>query len=113
MSTDTSRLAPTCEVKGTIRLADGSPAAALQVAAVDQDLRSEQALGQSITGRDGSYVIRYGAPLADRAERGTADLVIKAHGADGALLAASPVLFHAPLSAVVDLTIPAATLPPP
>ncbi|HWJ24175.1 MAG TPA: hypothetical protein VNS52_17595, partial [Gemmatimonadaceae bacterium] len=41
------------------------------------------------------------------------DLVIRALGTDGAVIAASPVLFNAPPSAVVDLTIPAEALPTP
>jgi hypothetical protein len=112
MNNNTPRLDAVCEVRGVVRLADGQPAADLEVSAVDRDLRSEHALGRSITGRDGSYSIRYDATAPSNGESGTADLVIKAHGTDGVLLAASPVLFNAPPSAVVDLTIPTAALQP-
>ena len=94
-------------VKGTVRFADSSPATKLKLSAFDRDLRSEQALGQSQTDRQGLYEIQYSARQFLKAEKGNADLVVKAFAADGSLLAASPVLFNAPPSAEVDLTIPA------
>lgn len=94
-------------VRGQVRLADGNPVAGAMVRAYDKDLRSEHLLGEGITGRDGSYEIHYSARKFRRAEKGSADLVVKAFAADGSLLAASPVLFNAPPSAEVDLTIPA------
>ena len=48
-----------------------------------------------------------------KAEKGSADLVVKVFAADGSLLAASPVLFNAPPSAEVDITIPAEVRQPP
>ncbi|HWJ21786.1 MAG TPA: hypothetical protein VNS52_05475, partial [Gemmatimonadaceae bacterium] len=113
MSSDAVPAVQRSDVRGTVRLADGSPAAGLEVSAVDRDLRSEQALGRSVTAPDGSYSIQYAAAAAHNGERGTADLVIRALGTDGAVIAASPVLFNAPPSAVVDLTIPAEALPTP
>src|SRR5438552_11521970 len=104
---------PVHEVHGTIRFADGSPAGGLLVFVAERDLRSEQALGQIATGGDGSYGIQYDASAFADADSGSADLVVRAHAADGSLLAASPVLFNAPASAVVDLIIPAEMLPPP
>jgi hypothetical protein len=113
MTTTTSGSAWTYEVKGSVRLADGSPATGLSVSAADRDLRSEQPLGQAITGQDGAYYLQYDAAAYAGEESVSADLVVKAHGADGSVLAASPVLFNAPPSAVVDLTIPAEALQPP
>jgi hypothetical protein len=101
------------EVKGTIRLADGSPAFGINVSAYDRDLRTEQLLGQSQTERDGSYRIQYSADAFTKAEAGSADLVVKAFAADGSLLTASGVLFNAPTSAVIDVTIPAGKRQPP
>src|SRR5262245_61717422 len=101
------------EVKGAVRLADGSPAVAIQVSAFDRDLRAEQLLGQSTTGRDGSYRIQYSGDAFAKAEAGGADLVVKAFAADGSLLASSPVLFNAKPSAEIDLAIPAEALLPP
>jgi hypothetical protein len=113
MTTTTSGSAWTYEVKGSVRLADGSPATGLSISAADRDLRSEQPLGQAITGQDGAYYLQYDAAAYAGEESISADLVVKAHGADGSVLAASPVLFNAPPSAVVDLTIPAEALQPP
>ena len=101
------------EVKGTIRLADGSPASGVKVSAFDRDLRTEQLLGQSTTGRDGSYRIQYSGDAFVEAETGGADLVIKAFAAEGSLLAASPVVFNARPSVEIDLAIPAEVLLPP
>jgi hypothetical protein len=101
------------EVRGTVRLADGSPTPGVNVSVVDRDLRGEQLLGQAITAPDGSYRIDYDGSMSADAESGNADLVVRAHGPDDSHLAASPVLFNAPASAVVDLTIPAEALQPP
>jgi peptidoglycan hydrolase-like protein with peptidoglycan-binding domain len=100
-----------CLVEGTISLSDGSPGGELKVSVFDRDLRTEQLLGQSITGRDGSYQIQYSAAAFAKAEAGSADLVVKVFDAGGSLLAASPVLFNAPPAAVVNITIPAAVRP--
>jgi hypothetical protein len=101
------------EVTGAVRLADGFPARGLLIAAFDRDLRSEQKLGTTRTNNDGRYSIQYSASQFENPEVGSADLVIKALAADGALLAASTVLFNAPPVAELDLTIPAAVLEPP
>ena len=101
------------QVKGTVQLSDGFPAAGVKVSAFDRDLRSEQALGQSQTDNQGFYQIQYFARQFRKREKGSADLVVKAFAADGSLLAASPVLFNAPPSAEVDVTIPAEVLQPP
>lgn len=94
-------------VKGTVRLFDQSSAIGLRVSAFDRDLRNEQELGRNQTDKQGFYQIRYSPSQFLKAEKGSADLVVKALAADGSLLAASPVLFNAPSSATVDVTIPA------
>jgi hypothetical protein len=104
---------PPYTVSGTVRLADGSPARATSVQAVDRDLRSEQLLGQARTDDAGAYRIGYSDEQFRKRERGSADLVVKALAPDGSLLAASPVLFNAPPQATIDLTIPAQTRAPP
>jgi hypothetical protein len=101
------------EVKGTVRLSDGSPARDTNVSAYDRDLRSERLLGQTRTDGAGAYRIAYSDEQFHRRERGSADLVVKALAPGGSLLAASPVLFNAPASAVVDLTIPEQARVPP
>jgi hypothetical protein len=103
----------TCEVRGFVRLADASPARETKVAAYDRDLRKEELLGQTQTDSAGAYRIAYSDQQFRKNERGGADLVVKALGPDGSLLAASPVLFNAPAKATIDLTIPAQTQVPP
>lgn len=96
-------------VRGKVRDADGNLLIGIVVKAFDKDLRSEQSLGEDTTNKAGEYEIHYSAQKFRRAEKGNADLVIKAI-ADGSLLTASPVLFNAPPSATVDSTIPAEVL---
>lgn len=98
------------EVKGTIRLADGSLAGDARVAAFDTTPRKERLLGKAAVGRDGAYRIRYGRAASSRGRTG---LLIKVFDAKEKLLAASPIQFDVPPVAVVDLTIPAAVRPPP
>ncbi|HKP11145.1 MAG TPA: carboxypeptidase-like regulatory domain-containing protein, partial [Blastocatellia bacterium] len=104
---------PSLEVRGTVRLSDGSPAEKVTVSAFDRDLRSEQLLGQTETDETGFYRVRYSADQTLRGEKGSADLVIKATASDGSLLVASRVLFNAPPVAELDLLIPAEALAPP
>lgn len=100
-------------VKGTVRLADDSPVKEIKVVAFDRDLRSEQLLGQSQTDKQGFYQIGYSPRQFRKAEKGSADLVVKAFAADDSLLAVSPVLFNAPLVAEINLTISAEIFQPP
>ena len=95
------------EVKGTVCLADGLAIAGVNVRAVDRDLRSEQALGETRTDRNGFYRIGYTADTFRKAEKGGIDLVVKVIADDGSLWATSPILFNAPPIAEVDLTVPA------
>ena len=81
------------------------------MSAFDRDLRSEQLLGRTQTDAKGFYAIQYSAAKFQKREKGSADLVVKAFAANGSLLAASPVLFNAPPSAVIDVTISAEVRP--
>lgn len=105
--------APAYAVSGVVRLADGSPGRDMMVSAFDLDLRSEDLLGRAATGDNGTYQIKYKAEQFSRRESDSADLVVKAFSADGALLATSPVLFNAPPKATIDLTIPVEMRAPP
>src|SRR4029079_15893466 len=87
-----------------VRLFDDSPVEGVRVLAIDRDLRSEQELGTNQTDNQGLYEIRYSSGQFLKAEKDSADLVVKAFAADGSLLAASPVQFNAPSSAEVDIT---------
>jgi peptidoglycan hydrolase-like protein with peptidoglycan-binding domain len=64
-------------VKGTVRRIDGVPVGGVLVSAFDRDLRNEQALGRSQTDKQGFYQIQYTTDQFSRAERGSADLVVK------------------------------------
>lgn len=102
----------TLVVRGKVRDADGNLLIGIVVKAFDKDLRNDELLGEATTNKAG-YEIRYSAHQFRRAEKGNADLLVKAYAAEGARPAASPVLFNAPLVANVDLTIPAEVLLPP
>jgi len=96
-------------VSGTVRSDDGDRLAGVAVRAFDKDLRHEHALGSATSDGNGRYAIAYSC-----AEPGGADLVVRAYAADGrTAIAESPVLFHAPAKATVDLTIAAADRPGP
>jgi hypothetical protein len=92
-------------VKGIVARADGTPMAGVTVRAFDRDLRSEQQLGEAKTDATGRYEIRWDKAQFGGAERGRADLVVRAFDAAGKLLAASPAWFNAPVTAEVDLTL--------
>src|SRR5256884_4451106 len=100
-------------VKGKIRLSDNSPADRVKVSAFDRDLRAEELLGRTETDRQGAYQITYATRQFLKAERGTADIVVKVYAADGSVVATSPTLFNAPAVAEIDLTIPVEDLKPP
>jgi hypothetical protein len=58
-------------------------------------------------------VIEYSIDKIINQERGTADLVVRARDAVGAILIASAVVFNAPPDAEFDLTIPVGRQEPP
>ena len=65
-------------VQGTVRSADGTPLAGALVKAYDVDLRSLSPLGdQTITSAEGSYAIPYSRAQFARAEKGSADLLLR------------------------------------
>ncbi len=100
-------------VEGTVTWPDGRPVTGIVIRAVDQDLRSEQPLGphapgfreESTTDDSGHYKIPYSREQFARAEDDTADLIVRANGADGEVAVASPVMFNAPPVAVIDLQV--------
>ena len=91
-------------VRGQVRQ-DGHPLSGILIAAVDKDLRSEELLGQAMTDEQGRYEIAYTAAQFSRAEKGSADLIVRAQDSAGNLLAASPIIFNAPPVATVDLVV--------
>lgn len=99
-------------VRGTVRDADGKPLHNVVVRAYDQDLRRRQKMGEGSTDREGRYRIAYSQSAFCRAEKDGADLVAVVFDADDVELSRSSVLFNAPPSVTVDLTIPAEVLRP-
>ncbi|MDN3514337.1 MAG: neuraminidase-like domain-containing protein [Candidatus Brocadia sp.] len=100
-------------VQGQIRQADGSPLVSGLVRAFDKDMRSEEQLGETTTDREGRYEIQYTADQFRRAEKKTADLIVRVLNREGLPLVSSQILFNAPPIAKMDLTIPAEVVQPP
>jgi len=102
-------------VHGQVRQADFSLFVGAVVQASDQDLRSEELLGQAITDQQGRYEIKYTADQFRRAEKGTADLIVRVYANASAApsLATSPIIFNAPPVTAVDFVIGGGTYPGP
>jgi hypothetical protein len=96
---------PEFVVQGTVNGFDDGALAGARVFAVDKDLRHEQPLGEAVVDREHRYRITYSSDRFGRAERATADLVVRAVGPDGRALASSAIVFNAPRNAVIDLTV--------
>lgn len=92
-------------VKGQIRRPDRRPLAQAVVRAFDRDLRSEQLLGEAIADESGNYEILYTAARFRRAEKEKADLIVRVLDSDDAELGASEIVFNAPDSTRIDITI--------
>ncbi|MFN0171585.1 MAG: peptidoglycan-binding domain-containing protein, partial [Bryobacteraceae bacterium] len=97
-------------VRGYVRQVDGAPVIGTIVRAYDKDLPSLQRdtplgelLGETTTDPDGAYAIPYTAEQFSRAEKDSADLVVRAFHGSGGAIAESAVLFNAPPEAQVDL----------
>src|SRR6266496_1796547 len=103
----TLQRAETLMVRGRVRHQDGRRLVNAVVRAFDRDLRREELLGETKPDATGHYEIRYARDGFARAEKENADLVVRAFAPDGRELAVSPVLFNAPATADVDLTVAA------
>jgi len=101
------------EVSGNVKLADGGPARGVLIGAFDCDLRNDQRLGSTRSGTDGSYSIHYSPSQFEKPESGSADLVVKVFSDARTVLASSQVVFNAPASAQIDVTIPRTAIEPP
>ncbi len=101
------------KVSGRVTWPDGSPVAGVVVRAVDQDLRTEQPLGphapqfkqETRTDASGRYEISYTRTQFAHAEVKSADLIVRALDANGAVTASSPTMFNAPTETKIDLTL--------
>ncbi len=95
-------------VWGVVKDTYDKPLANMLVRAFDQDLRREETLGMARSDAQGRYQIGYSPAQFTRAEKGSADLVVRVMGPDGKTeLAKSDTLFNAPAHAEINLTISA------
>jgi hypothetical protein len=86
---------PWLRVYGTVRDAFGDLLDGVTVQAVDRDLRNEQVLG-TMGSRGGQYDLRYQRSQFRRAEKDSADLVIKILDAQQRELYRTPIHYNAP-----------------
>ncbi|MEG4576203.1 neuraminidase-like domain-containing protein [Microcoleus sp. N3A4] len=92
-------------VKGQVRSEDGNLLVGVTIRAFDKDLRSEQLLGEKVSDRQGYYEIHYTAAQFCRAEKKSADLIVRAFNSQGTVIVTSPIIFNAQAVEVVDLMV--------
>lgn len=94
-------------VKGTVRHPDGKPFGNGLVRAFDRDLRREESLDEKPTDKQGRYEIEYSRQKFRRAEKTSADLVVRAYSAedDQKPVAQSRILFNARQDETIDLVV--------
>lgn len=94
-------------IAGQVRHADESAAAGLTVRAFDRDLRREQDLGEAGTDESGHFLIEYGPEQFARAEKRSADLLLRVFDGDRLVheSALDRILFNAPDVAVVVIDL--------
>jgi hypothetical protein len=92
-------------VRGTVKRPDGAPVAGAIVKAYDKDLRKEQLLGESKTDRTGQYEIRYSPARFSRAEKKSADLIVRVYTDNAGVLAESAIVFNAREVETVDIVV--------
>ncbi len=96
------------EVKGTVRHPNGRPFVGGLVRAFDKDLRSEQLLGKTATDDEGHYEIKYSPDQFRRAEKKSADLLMRVYSVKGETLyepRLEEVHFNAPRVTVIDIQL--------
>jgi hypothetical protein len=98
---------PWRRVYGTVRNEYGELMNGVTVQAFDRDMRNEELLGAAVT-RAGQYEIRYQHSQLIRAEKATADLVLKVLEANGKELYKTPtqsIRYNVPGEVEVNLTL--------
>ena len=91
-------------VYGAVRDQYGDPLNGVTVQAFDRDLRSEQLLGSAPV-REGRYEIRYERSQFRKADKGSADLVVKVLGPEGKELYKTPIQYNAGGDLELDITL--------
>lgn len=99
-------------VRGTVKHSDGVPAAGVLVRAFDRDLRKESALGSTVADALGRYEIPYESGLFARADRDTADLIVRVFADEASVspIAESELRVNAGEDATIDIAIAANAL---
>jgi hypothetical protein len=94
-------------VVGIVRHPNGNPGSGLVVRAFDRDLRREQPLGEAETDGQGFYQIAYGREQFARAEKATADLMLRVYRRDEVLYdpGLDATIFNAPDLVVVNIQL--------
>lgn len=94
-------------VQGTVQIedCDDEPLAGLLVRAFDRDLRNEQLLGEGTTDENGHYEISYTAADFSRAEKESADLLVRTYNEVESLVAESETVFNAGHIQMIDLDV--------
>jgi len=99
---------PAFALRGKVSNADGSVLIGFTVRAFDKDLpslKSEELLGETLTDKDGHYEITYKAEQFRRAEKKSADLIVRVFDDGPTPLASSPVIFNAGPDETVNLVV--------
>ncbi|MCP4399234.1 MAG: hypothetical protein GY801_18270 [bacterium] len=95
-------------VSGKVAKSDGVGISGLIVRAFDRDLRNESFLGETKTDDEGLYEIPYLRSQFTRADKGTADLVIRVFGrGDDNPIASSDTFFNVPAKQTIDMEVDA------
>lgn len=94
-------------VEGQVFWSDGRPAPNLVVRSFDKDLRNEQELGTAVTDKEGLYQIKYSATKFSRAEKDTADLIVRAYDDKNDVIGSSfpPIIFNSQPEETVDISL--------
>ena len=94
-------------VEGAVRDISGDGLGGYLIRAYDKDMRHEQLLGESTSGFQGRYKITYTRNQFQRAEKKSADLVVRAYDSDDPdlIVGTSEVLFNARRIEEINLTI--------
>lgn len=95
-------------VRGKVRNEFGELLSGVTVQAFDRDLRNEQLLGSTRT-LEGYYEIPYNRSQFSKAEKGSADLVMKVLGVEGKELYKTPIQFNAPGEWELDISLQGAS----
>ncbi len=92
-------------VRGTVKNETGAPQRGLRVYAVDVDLRREEVLGEATTDSNGHYEITYTPQQFARAEKKTADLLVRVYDEQGEVLAHTDIRYNAGQTEEIDLVL--------